>query len=346
MRRERDAVTAVTAVATAALADDFDLGADDEGVLDRLDLHIVERPERGQPGLANAEILITGLGSESSPGVEFVRNMPRLRWVHSVTAGVEEILFPDLLERGILVTNGAGAYATAIAEYVFAAMVLLARSVPTLILEASRRRWVDDHPLGTELAGKQLGIVGFGAIGRALADLGAAAGMVVWGLRRRTSIATGSSAERVVGPDELPELLASSDFVALAASLNASSRGLIGAAELRLMKPGAYLVNVSRGALLDEAALVTALTEERLAGAMLDVTGLEPLPATSELWRAPNLWLTPHVSGGSNESRDRAFRLLLANLYCYLADRLEDMVNIVDLRHELAADGGVSESGM
>jgi phosphoglycerate dehydrogenase-like enzyme len=330
-------VSAISAVATAALEDDFDLAADAHGVLDRLDLHVVERPPRGQPVSATAEILITGLSSQSTPAVEFVREMPSLRWVHSMTAGVDDLVFPGLLERGILVTNGAGAYATAIAEYAFAAMVMLARRIPPLVLEGARHRWVDEHPLGTELAGKQVGIVGYGRIGRALANLCAAAGMVVWGLRR-TSAVTEPLDARVSGTNDLPELLATSDFVVLAASLNPSSRGLLGPAELRLMKRGAYLVNVSRGALLDEGALVAALVDGHLAGAMLDVAASEPVPAMSELWRTPNLWLTPHMSGGSYESRDRAFQLLLANLRCYLADHPCDMVNVVDLRHELSAD--------
>jgi phosphoglycerate dehydrogenase-like enzyme len=330
-------VNPISAVATASLEDDFDLAADADGVLGRLDLQVVERPESDQPALATAEILITGLSSQSAPGVEFVREMPRLRWVHSLTAGVDDLLFPELLERSILVTNGAGAYATAIAEYAFAAMVLLARKIPPLILEAGQHRWVDEHPLGSELAGKQVGIVGYGRIGHALANLCAGAGMVVWGVRRRTSIAAEPPVARVIGADSLPELLATSDFVVLAASLNASSRGLLGLAELRLMKPGAYLINVSRGALLDQAALVAALTSGHLAGAMLDVTSSEPLPARSELWRTPNLWLTPHMSGGSSESRDRAFGLLLANLRCYLAGRPDEMANLVDLHHELAA---------
>jgi phosphoglycerate dehydrogenase-like enzyme len=336
-------VSAVGAVATAALEDDFDLAADADGLLDRLDLHVAERPKPGQRGLANAEILITGLSSQSTPAVEFVREMPRLRWVHSMTAGVEDLVFPELLERAILVTNGAGAYATAIAEYTFAAMVMLARRIPPLVLEGGRHRWVDEHSLGTELAGKRVGIVGYGGIGRALAKLCAGAGMVVWGLRRRTSAVAGPPGVRVSGPNDLPELLATSDFVVLAASLNPSTRGLLGGAELRLMKPGAYIVNISRGDLLDEAALVAALVDGHLGGAMLDVAASEPVPATSELWRTPNLWLTPHMSGGSYESRDRAFQLLLANLRCYLADRPRDMVNVVDLRHELSADTGAAQ---
>jgi phosphoglycerate dehydrogenase-like enzyme len=316
---------AACAVLPAGLEDDFDVARDTQGVLSRLDLRVVERPETA---LRDAEILVTGLSGQRAAGREFVRSMPGLRWVHSMTAGVEDLVCEELVERDVLVTNGAGAYATAIAEYAFAAMVLLARRLPELMLAGARRRWTEPHPLGSELAGKVVGIVGYGGIGRTLGRLCSGAGMTVRGLRRRPG-------EGELGPEQLPELLAESDFVVLAASLNPSSRGLIGRAELGLMREGGYLVNVSRGALLDERALADALRSGHLAGAMLDVVAAEPLADTSELWDVPNLWITPHMSGGSRESRDRAFDVLVANVVHYLAGRLEEMTNVVDVRREL-----------
>jgi phosphoglycerate dehydrogenase-like enzyme len=316
---------AVRAVAPAALEDDFDLGRDAEGVLRGLDLRVADRPG---PELGDAEILITGLTTQAVPGKELVPVMPALQWVHSLTAGVEDLVSEELLERGILVTNGAGAYATAIAEYAFATMVMLARRIPELLVAAAQGRWLEPHPLGFELAGKQVGIVGYGGIGGALGRLCAAAGMAVRGLRR-------TPAEGELGPERLPELLTESDFVVLATSLNPSSRGMIGRAELETMRKSAYLVNVSRGALVDEHALADSLRSGHLAGAVLDVTAVEPLPETSELWRAPNLWITPHMSGGTLESRDRAFDLLVANLSRYLSGRLDEMANVVDVSREL-----------
>jgi phosphoglycerate dehydrogenase-like enzyme len=309
-------------------------------------MHVVENPLAGEPALLGAEILITGISTQTAAVNDFAQAMPRLRWIHCMTAGVEDLLSETLLERGILVTNGSGAYATAIAEYAFAAMVMLCRGVPELVAARERRRWPEGHPLGSELAGKRVGIVGYGGIGHALARLCAAVGMTVWALRR-TPLATDeeSPAQRVMTPDRLLELLAASEFVVLAASLNPSSRGLLSHAEFEAMKPGAFLVNVSRGALVDEAALASALASGRLAGAMLDVTVLEPLPETSQLWLLPNLWITPHMAGGTHESRRRAFDVLVTNVRHYLAGRPEAMVNVVDLEHELASDGSDATEG-
>jgi phosphoglycerate dehydrogenase-like enzyme len=252
-----------------------------------------------------------------------------------MTAGIENLLAAELLERRVLVTNASGAYAGAMAEYAFSAMVMLARRLPELLVAAADREWRDPHPLGRELSGQRLGIVGYGGIGRALARLSSAAGMSVWGLRRQAARAEDDPAERVLGPGDLGELLAASDFVVVAASLNPSSRGLLAHAQFEAMKPGAFLVNVSRGALVDESALAVSLRSGRLAGAVLDVTAIEPLPAESELWHAPNLWITPHMSGGTLESRARAFQILLTNCRAYVDERPDAMVNRVDLAREL-----------
>jgi len=331
---------AIGAVVPRPLTDDFDTAADTDDVLGRIELHVVEDPGRRSQHLDESEILITGISTQVVPALELARAMPRLRWIHSLTAGTEDLLAQELLERRVLVTNGAGAYATAIAEYAFAAMVLLARRIPELLLASSRREWRDPHPLGGELAGRQVGIVGYGGIGRALARLCASAGMSVWGLRRRAAAREQrDSAERVLEAAALGELLEASDFVVVAASLNPSSRGLLGQAQFEAMRSGAFLVNVSRGALVDEAALAAALRSGRLAGAVVDVTAIEPLPVESELWDAPNCWVTSHMSGGTSESRRRAFELLLVNCIAYLGGDPDAMHNRVDLALELAVEG-------
>jgi phosphoglycerate dehydrogenase-like enzyme len=279
-------------------------------------------------------VLVTGLGTQTAAPIEFVRAMPRLRWIHSMTAGVDPLLSPEIAERGLLVTNAAGAYGVAIAEYAFAALVLLARRLPDLLLAGRRHEW-PEHELGGEIAGKLVGIVGYGGIGRHLAQLCSGAGARVWGLRRRPQAGGRGAAERVLEAGGLDELLRSADLIVIAASLNASSRNLLGRRELALTKPGALLVNVSRGAVLDEAALLAALHEGRLAGAVLDVTRQEPLPADSPLWEAPNLWITPHISGGTRESRARVLEGFIANLRRYAAGQVEGMANPVDLALEL-----------
>jgi len=324
------------AVLPCPLEDDFDVHADEERVLERLTLHVLDASGAADPAVREAEILITGISTQTVSGREIADAMPRLRWIQSMTAGVNDVVSASLLERDVLVTSTAGAYALAIAEYAFAAMVMLTRGLPELVVAKERRAWAEDHPLGGELAGKCVGIIGFGGIGTALARHCTAAGMSVWALRRRAAAPAGSPPiERLLTPAELPHLLEASDFVVVAASLNPSSLGLIGAAELERMKPGAFLVNIGRGELVDETALVGALGSGRIAGAMVDVTAVEPLPGDNPLWALPNLWITPHMAGGTRESRTRALTLLLENIGHYLDGHAAAMRNIVDLRHEL-----------
>jgi phosphoglycerate dehydrogenase-like enzyme len=322
------------AVAARPLAEDFDLTNDASRVLALLELLT---PDQGPGALADAEVLITSFTKQTASPIELAAGMPRLRWIHSMFAGVEGLLSDALLERRILVTSGAGAYANAMAEYTLAWLVMLMRSLPELVLAQAERRWASPHPLGAELAGKRLGIVGYGGIGRAVAGLCACAGMSVWGVRRRPDKAADGAAERVLPFDRLHELLAASDAVVLAASLNPTTRGLIGADEFASMKQGAVFVNLSRGALVDEAALVASLRSGRLAGAVVDVTSEEPLPPSSELWDVPNLHVTPHMSGGTIDSRRRALGVLLTNIELFVAGRLDQLVNVVDLSFELRA---------
>lgn len=332
----------VGAVLARPLEEDFDTRADVEGVLRRLDLHVVDDPAAKSAALRESEILVTGFGAQTLSPLELVDAMPRLRWVHSMYAGFEDLPAEPLLERGIVATSSAGAYGEAMAEYAFAAMVLVARRLPELLVAASRRQWRTPHPLGVELAGRRVGIVGYGGAGRALARLCASAGMSVWGVRRRPHREANDPAERVLPAEGLAELLGASDFVVLAASLNQSTRGLLGSEQLEAMQPGAFLVNVARGALVDEAALADALRSGRLGGAFVDVASVEPLPEESGLWDAPNLWLTPHLSGGTFESRARAFDILVANCRAYLGGRLDALRNRIDLAFELGLIDGAT----
>jgi phosphoglycerate dehydrogenase-like enzyme len=325
----------IVAVVPRPFEEDFETSADVDGVLRRLELHVVDDPASGSRGLRDGEILFTDFGGQVVSALELAAAMPRLRWLHSMYAGVEGLLAEPLLEREIVVTSSAGAYAEAMAEYAFAAMVLLARRLPELVVAAARREWRSPHPLGYELAGRRAGIVGYGGVGRALAAICRGAGMSVWATRRRAAREADDPAERVLPPEELDELLAASDFVVVAASLNPSSRELLGPRQLEAVKPGAFLVNVARGALVDDAALADALRSGRLAGAIVDVTAVEPLPPASALWDVPNLWVTPHMSGGTFESRARSFELMLGNCKAYLDGRLDELRNRVDLAREL-----------
>ena len=285
------------------------------------------------PGLAEAiptdlEIVVTGIDDLV---LERAIAAPGVRWVHSVSAGVEHLPLSRMAERGVLLTNSAGAYAPAMTEYAIAAMIMLARNLPSWLEGQRERRWLDEDSFDAAvLRGKRLGVVGYGAVGRELATAARALGMEVWATKRSPLFVSAEPLDRLLTATELRELLAECDFIVLCASLNTSTRHLIGAAELGTMKPTAVLVNVARGGLVDEDALVDALRDSRLRGAMLDVTTEEPLPPDSPLWTAPNLFITPHISGNAPESWDGQVDFFCRNLRLYLEGSPERMGNLVD----------------
>jgi phosphoglycerate dehydrogenase-like enzyme len=274
------------------------------------------------------EVVVTGIDETV---FEQVIRSENVRWVHSISAGVEHLPLTHMAERGILLTNSAGAYASAMVEYALAGMIMLSRNLPSWLEGQRERRWLEaDSFEASLLRGKRLGIVGYGAVARELAAAARVLGMEVWATKRSPLFLSGEPLDRLLSSDGLHELLAASDFVVLCASLNQSTRHLIGEAELAAMKPAAVLVNVARGGLIDEDALVRALREGRLGGALLDVTTEEPLPSDSELWTAPHLLITPHISGNAPESWQWEVEFFCSNLRLYLDGSPDRMGNLVD----------------
>lgn len=295
--------------------------------LDRAELLADDHPGLPEAMPADLEIVVTGIDGSL---LDRAISAPGIRWVHSVSAGVEHLPLSRMAERGILLTNSAGAYATAMAEYALAGMVMLARNLPAWLEGQRERRWLDgDSFEGTVLRGKRLGIVGYGAVGREIAAVARALGMEVLATKRSPLFVSAEPLDRLLAATELPELLATSDVIVLCASLNTSTRHVIGAAELDMMKPTAVLVNVARGGLVDEDALVQALHDGGLRGALLDVTTEEPLPPESPLWTAPNLYVTPHISGNTPESWAWQVGFFCRNVRLYLEGSPELMGNLV-----------------
>jgi phosphoglycerate dehydrogenase-like enzyme len=288
------------------------------------------------PDISRAEVAVRGDFEGPWTFAEILAAMPGLRWIHSLTAGVEDFVSPELHARGCLLTNSAGLFAPALAEYAVAAMVMLARRMPG---------WLDDQrahryrtPLvapGRELLGSRVAIIGYGGVGRYVARLCRAAGMEVWANRRTAGPPIGEPVDRMLGADDVDALLTGTPFLVVCAPLTAATRGLVGARELRLLAPGAVIVHIGRGGIVDEHALVEALADGHVAGAMVDVTETEPLPADSPLWDAPNLWLTPHVAANTPASWDRSVELLCANVTEFLAGRPRRMANLVDMAQQL-----------
>jgi phosphoglycerate dehydrogenase-like enzyme len=288
--------------------------------------------------LDDVEVMLRGrLPAETFDRI--LARAPGLRWVHSATAGVERVLTPASRARGLTITNARGVFSRPIAEYVLLMMLAAARRLPQLLELQAERTW---QPLeARELRDVTVGIVGLGSIGRAVGALATAFGCRVIATRRRTEAGAGAAdgpdsepflgsvmLDRVLAPDKLPELLAEADFVVLAAPLTADTVGLIGEDAIKAMKPGAWVINVARGELVDEPALARALRAGRIGGAVLDTFREEPLPATSPLYDLPNVILTPHTSWSSTRVLDRSVDLFCDNLRRYAAG--QPLVNVVD----------------
>jgi len=274
---------------------------------------------------------------------------PALRWVHSGAAGVGSSLTPSMIGQDIVFTNSAGVHADPMAETVLGMLLYFGRGLDLAVANQRQGAW-DTEPYYmagaplSELSMSTVGIVGYGGIGRAVARRLASLGATVIALRRTEprvgdegleSLVGGASLashiELVHGEAGLRSLLGRSDAVVLAAPETDQTRGLIGAAELAAMKPGAVLVNVARGKILDESALARALEEGRLRGAGLDVFSREPLSVDSPLWRLPNVLITPHVSAVTRGFWRRETDLILHNLACCLGNAPHvEWRNVVD----------------
>jgi phosphoglycerate dehydrogenase-like enzyme len=263
---------------------------------------------------------------------EQLTHAKKLKWIHSTAAGVAQLMYPELRDSGIVVTNPSGVFSPPMAEHTMGLLLALARNFPDSTRHQDRAHWSQqdlwDKPQRlTELSGQVLLIVGFGSIGRELAKRVSAFDMRVWGVTR-SGKGDATRAERIVPASQLEETLPHADYVVIAAPETSETRHLIGAAQIARMKLGARLINVGRGSLLDEAALIRALENGALGGAALDVTSVEPLPADSPLWKAPNLFITPHTSAVSDRLWHRETALLMDLLGRWFGGR--EMFNQVD----------------
>ena len=278
--------------------------------------------------LGDVEVLLRG---PMPTGVfdRLLARTPRLMWVHSATAGVERVLTPAALERGLAITNARGVFSDPIAEYVLMMILAVSRRLPLLLELQRERTW---QPLeGREMADITVGVVGFGSIGRRVAELVLTAGSRVVATRRQGEGEPPDELEALIDmlpADGLPELMAQSDFVVLALPLTPETSNIVDAELLAHAKPGAWLINIARGALVDERALIRAVRDGRLGGAVLDAFREEPLPADSELYATSNVIVTPHTSWYSGRVLDRSIDLFCDNLERFRQG--EPLANLVD----------------
>lgn len=250
---------------------------------------------------------------------------PRLRWIHTPSAGVEHLLIPQVLERDIIITNSAGVHAIPIAEFVLALMLSHAKGLAHYRAAQAAAHW-DRAFVPRELYEQTVLVLGAGGIGQAIAERAAAFGMRVWGARRTPRPTPGFA--RVVGMDGWRALLPAADYLVIAAPLTPATRGMIDAPAFAAMKPDAYLINIARGAIVVEEALLQALRTGQIAGAALDTFEQEPLPPESPLWALPNVTITPHTTAGSPRMRERQLALFFENLRRFRSG--EPLYNRVD----------------
>ena len=257
----------------------------------------------------------------------------KLKWLHSTAAGVGQLMYPELRKSGIEVTNASGVHRIPMAEHILGILIALARRFPDCFRYQQQSLWAQQElwnaPIRPcELRGQILLFVGFGAIGREVAKIIRPLGMRVWAVTRSGRAEEGL-AEQVFPASKLDEVLPQADFVVLAAPETPETRKMMGAREFALMKPSAYFMNVSRGALVDEPALISALEQRKIAGAALDVASQEPLPPENPLWKLDNAFITPHMSAVSEHLWERQTDLLMENLERWFAG--DELLNRVDL---------------
>jgi phosphoglycerate dehydrogenase-like enzyme len=257
----------------------------------------------------------------------------RLRWVQSPAVGVGNLMFAELLASDVVITSARGIRARAIAEHVLGVTIALARKLPVAIRAQAAHRWAQDELEGASvdvrtLHGRRMGIVGLGSIGLELVKIAAPFGFRISAIRRRATEPPPSGVEHVWPPDRLPDLLAQSDVVVLAAPHTPETKRLIGRREIDCIKRGAFLINIARGKLIDDEAVIEALRDGRLGGAALDVFTQEPLDASSPYWDLPNVIVTPHVSGALQDYWTPLVALFSENLRRF--ERGEPLMNVVD----------------
>jgi len=271
--------------------------------------------------LAQAEIVF-GMRTP----INLLVRAPKLKWIQVTSAGVDRYLSEEFVNSPVMLTNASGVHATPIGEFVVSLMLMFAKNAPLFFEMKQKKLW--QRSPGTVLRGKTVGVVGLGSIGQEVARLCKAFRMRVIATRRSPRSRHARNVDLLLPPNGLPRLLEESDYVAICLPLTKETRGLFGEKELRMMKPNAYIINIGRGPIIDEEALIRILEEKRITGAGLDVFSAEPLPSTSKLWDLPNVIMSPHVSGGREDYESGALDIFCDNLQRYLAGK--KLINVVN----------------
>jgi phosphoglycerate dehydrogenase-like enzyme len=258
----------------------------------------------------------------------------KLKWIYSPAAAVHALLIPEIVNSEIVVTNGSDVHGGVVAEHAIALVLAMAKRLPSAVRHQRDKRWAqeaiwNEQPRPREVKGATLLVIGLGTIGRGVAEMASALGMHVVAVRENPQKGAGAAHE-VLGFEQLNDALPTADFVVLAAPLTEKTRAFIGAEQFARMKREAYFINVSRGALVDEPAMVNALQSGTIGGAALDVFAEEPLPPESSLWELPNVLITPHSAAFTDQQWERHYDLFCENYRRFKAG--EPLLSVVDKR--------------
>ncbi|NEW08739.1 D-2-hydroxyacid dehydrogenase [Paenibacillus sp. SYP-B3998] len=294
-----------------------------EDLASRVHFHWFKNANEASKHIPEADAILTA--GRMNP--EIMKQATKLRWIQTLSAGVDKLPLQELNERNIVLTNARGVHTVQMSEFTISLMLQWVRR--SNLLHDQQQKHVWDHQIAfDELYGKTLGIVGAGAIGEAVARKAKAFDMTIIGLNR-SGTPLPAFDRTVHGEDGLQQLLSESDFIVLLLPSTSKTRRFLTKDHLGLMKKSAFLINLARGDVIDEQALTEALQEGKLAGAALDVFEQEPLPTNSPLWRMDNVIMTPHIAGSSARYTERASSIVYHNIRALLNG--DDMINVVNL---------------
>jgi phosphoglycerate dehydrogenase-like enzyme len=301
-----------------------------EPMRDAADIYVGDELASIEQHATEAEIILfSSLAGKTVPLREVWPYAKQVQWIHSLSAGVDNLLFPELIESPAVLTNARGVFKRSLAEFVVLGMLYFYKRVRRLVESQRAHKW--DDFLVEWLPGKKMGVVGYGEIGRECAMLAKAVGVTIYATRRKVELSANDPVlERVFATTELKEMLSQVDVVLAAAPLTPETRHMIGQAEFNAMKPSAIVMNVGRGPVIDEAALIRALREKRIAGAALDVFEVEPLPADHPFYDMENVLLSPHCTDRTRDPDwlDLSMQCFVENFWRYT--RGEKLENVVD----------------
>jgi phosphoglycerate dehydrogenase-like enzyme len=275
--------------------------------------------------LADAEAILHWSGSRETLRQVFLAG-PKIRWVHSRNAGLDNLLFPELIESPIPLTNGSGVFSQSLGEFALAAILYFAKDLGRMLRNQQAQRWEQFDV--DEISSQTVGIVGYGDIGRAVATRARAMGMKVLALKRHASAESDPFIDKFYAPLQMHEMLSSCDYVVVAAPLTSETRHIVSDAEFAAMKPSTVVINVGRGPVIDQAALVRALASKQIRGAGLDVFEQEPIAAGDAIWSLDNVLISPHTADHTSTWLSQAMQFFIEQYGRFSkGEPLENVVN-------------------